>query len=180
MQPIKKCLLLALGLSLSMSPVSASNDRRVIEENQGKALLIYNIAKFTVWPPEMAPTDAPFIFTLWNDEALADAFQMIEGLETHGRKVRINRQNEDSIPVGCEVIIIPNHQLQLFIKARDELDDMPILTVTTEPNVFEAGAMVLIEVVDDRLSFSVNLGAVKASGFEISGNLLRHAKEVNL
>jgi hypothetical protein len=39
--------------------------------------------------------------------------------------------------------------------------------------------MVLVEVVDERLSFSVNLGRVKASGLEISGNLLRHAQEVN-
>jgi len=38
--------------------------------------------------------------------------------------------------------------------------------------------MILVEVIDDHLAFSVNLAAVKASGLEISGNLLRHAEEV--
>ena len=95
-----------------------------------------------------------------------------------GRKVKINRQNTDSIAVDCQVIVIPKQQLQRFIKARDELDKLPILTVTTEPNVFEAGAMILVKVIDDHLAFSVNLAAVKASGLEISGNLLRHAEEV--
>lgn len=177
---MKKCLLWALSLSLLMSLGSAqSNDRAVIEENQGKALLIYNIAKFTVWPPEPASSNTPFIVTLWSDEALADAFQMIDGLETQGRKVRIDRYKKKSIPIDCEVIIIPKHRLQLFIQSKDQLANLPILTVTTEPRVFEAGAMILVEVVDDHLSFSVNLGAIKASGLEISGNLLRHAKKVN-
>jgi hypothetical protein len=104
---------------------------------------------------------------------------MIEGLETQGRKISISPQDSDSIPVACDIIIIPKQQLQLFIEASHELENMPILTVTTELNVFESGAMILVEVVDDHLSFSVNLAAVKASGLEISGNLLRHAKEVN-
>ena len=174
MQPIKKCFFWALCVLLSTGPISAANDRPVIEENQGKALLIYNIAKFTEWPP----ATTPFVFTLWNDDALADAFEIIEGQETQGRKVEINRQNKDSIAVDCQVIVIPKQQLQQFIEARDELDKLPILTVTTEPNVFEAGAMILVKVIDDHLAFSVNLAAVKASGLEISGNLLRHAEEV--
>ena len=178
MQPFKKCFFWALCVLLWTGPICAANDRLVIEENQGKALLIYNIAKFTEWPAATASSDTPFNFTLWNDNALADAFQIIEGQEMQGRKVKINRQNTDSIAVDCQVIVIPKQQLQRFIKARDELDKLPILTVTTEPNVFEAGAMILVEVVDDHLAFSVNLAAVKASGLEISGNLLRHAEEV--
>tara|TARA_B110000093_G_C12958605_1_gene406058 strand:+ start:96 stop:638 length:543 start_codon:yes stop_codon:yes gene_type:complete len=178
MQPIKKYFLWVLFVLLSTGPISAANDRPVIEENQGKALLIYNIAKFTLWPAATASSDTPFTFTLWNDNALADALQIIEGLETQGRKIRINHQQKGSIAGDCQVIIIPKNQLQQFIKARGELDKLPILTVTTEPNVFEAGAMVLVEVVDDHLSFSVNLAAVKASGLEISGNLLRHAHQV--
>jgi hypothetical protein len=174
MQPINKCFFWALCVLLLTGPLAAANDRPVIEENQGKALLIYNIAKFTEWPP----ANTPFVFTLWEDNALADAFQIIEGQETQGRKVKINRQNKDSIAVDCQVIVIPKQQLQRFIQARDKLDKLPILTVTTEPNVFEAGAMILVEVVDDHLAFSVNLAAVKASGLEISGNLLRHAEEV--
>jgi hypothetical protein len=173
------CIFWALCLSLPMGSISASNDQQVIEENQGKALLIYNIAKFTVWPSEATSSDTPFIITPWNDEALADAFQIIEGLETQGRKISINPQDSDSIPFACDIIVIPKQQLQLFIKASHELTNMPILTVTTELNVFESGAMILVEVVDDHLSFSVNLAAVKASGLEISGNLLRHAKKVN-
>lgn len=174
-----KCLFLAFGLALSMSSSSASNSRAIIEENQGKALLVYNIAKFTVWPPETAPVITPFTFTLWDAQKLTKAFQVIEGQNAHGRKVSIKRSNKDSIPVDCQVLVIPKHQLKAFIKARDALSKTPILTVTTDPDVFDAGAMVLVEVVDDHLSFSVNLGRVKASGLEISGNLLRHAQEVN-
>lgn len=178
-QSITKCLLLALGLALSMSHSSASDDRPVIEENDGKALLIYNIAKFTVWPLETEPSEKPFIFTLWNDKALTKAFQKIEDLKTQGRSIRINHHEKKSIPVGCEVLIIPKHQLQMFKNTKDDLGNLPILTVTTDPSVFDTGAMVLVEVVDDHLSFSVNLGAVEASGLEISGNLLSHAKKVN-
>jgi len=174
MWPIKNCFFWALCVLLSTGPICAGNDRPVIEENQGKALLIYNIAKFTEWPP----ATSPFVFSLWNDDALADAFQIIEGQETQGRKVEINRHHKNSLAVDCQVIVIPKQQLQQFIEARDELGKLPTLTVTTEPNVFEAGAMVLIEVIDDHLAFSVNLGAIKASGLEISGNLLRHAEEV--
>ncbi|MGJ8654014.1 MAG: YfiR family protein [Opitutaceae bacterium] len=178
-QPITKCLIWALGLALSMSLCFASNGRPIIEENQGKALLIYNIAKFTVWPSETPPSDAPFIFGLWGNEAIAKAFQVVEGQKVHGRTVRINRYSKGSLPVGCDLIIIPKHQLQEFIKAKDKLGNLPILTVTTDPAIFDAGAMMLVEVVDDHLSFSVNLGAVKASGLEISGNLLRLARKVN-
>lgn len=178
-QPIATCLLWALGMALSMNIGSASNGRPIIEENHGKALLIYNIAKFTTWPPEVAPDTAPFSFTLWDDKPLAEAFQQIEGLKTQGRSIRISLHEKDHLPVGSDVLVIPKRKLQAFIKAKDELETMPMLTVTTDPSVFNAGAMVLVEIIDDHLSFSVNLGAVKASGIEISGNLLRHARKVN-
>ncbi|MGJ8649455.1 MAG: YfiR family protein [Opitutaceae bacterium] len=179
MKPINKCLLWALSIALSTSLGSASDGRAIIEENHGKALLIYNIAKFTTWPPEAAPVTAPFLFTIWNDKPLAEAFQQIEGLKTQGRSIWIRHHEKDSVPVRSDVLIIPKHQLQMFIQSKDELDTMPILTVTTDPQIFEAGAMVLVDIVDDHLSFSVNLGAVKSSGIEISGNLLRHARKVN-
>ncbi len=177
--PRQKCLCWALGLALLVSPVSASNERAIIEENQGKALLIYNIAKFTVWPPTMVAEDEPFVFTLWNDASLAESFQIIDGQHTQGRTIQVQRHNKDSLPEDCEVLIIPKRQLQRFIKAQKQLNAQPILTVTTDPKVFKAGAMVLVEVVEDHLSFSVNLERVKASELEISGNLLRHAKEVH-
>ncbi|MGJ8641669.1 MAG: YfiR family protein [Opitutaceae bacterium] len=178
-QLLTKCLIWALGLALSMSFGFASNGRPIIEENHGKALLIYNIAKFTVWPPRTEPQDTPFIFGLWADEGIAEAFQVVEGQKVQGRTVGIHRYSKGSVPIDCEVLLIPVDQLQAFIKAKDELGTMPILTVTTDPVVFDSGAMVLIEVLDDRLSFSVNLAVVKTSGLEISGNLLRHARKVN-
>jgi hypothetical protein len=179
MHPIRKCFLWALAVTLFMSPGFASKDRAIIEENQAKALLTYNIAKFTVWPHESAPSDAPFTFSLSENEAMAKAFQVIEGQQVNGRTVKVIRDTKDSIPVSGEVLIISKYQLQAFVIARDELYHSPILTVTADSEIFDAGAMVLIQVVDDRLSFSVNLGRVKASGLEISGNLLRHAQEVN-
>ena len=77
MHPMRKCLLWALGMTLFMSTSYALNDRAIIEENQAKALLTYNIAKFTVWPPKSAPSDAPFTFSLSANEAMAKAFQVI-------------------------------------------------------------------------------------------------------
>ncbi|WPJ97543.1 YfiR family protein [Coraliomargarita algicola] len=166
-------------MALSTNVGTASNDRAIIEENDGKALLIYNIAKFTVWPSEGSNQSAPFIFTLWNDHALSDAFRNIEGLQAQGRPIRINHHEQDRAPIDCKVLVIPGHQLQAFIQSKELLLIRPVLTVTTDTSVFEAGAMVLIEVLDDHLSFSVNLAALKASGLEISGNLLRHARKVN-
>lgn len=162
-----------------MGSGSASDDRPIIEENQGKALLIYNIAKFTVWPSETEPSEAPFVFASWNDKALTKAFEVIEGQKIQSRTVSIKFYKKNNNPMDCEVLFIPQDRLQAFTRMRDEINTKPILTVTTDPGVFDAGAMVLIEIVDDHLSFSVNLGRVKATGLEISGNLLRHAKEVN-
>ena len=171
---MKKYFFGLLYVLVSISSAAEADGRLVIEENQGTALLIYNIAKFMEWPP----ASTPFVFTLWNDDILADAFKIIEDQETQGRKIKINRQHKYKIAVDSQVIVIPKQQLQLFIEARDELSQLPILTVTTDPNVFEAGVMILVDVIDDQLAFSVNLAAVKASGLEISGNLLRHAEEV--
>jgi hypothetical protein len=75
MHPIRKCFLWALGLALFMSPSSASKDRAIIEENQGKALLAFNIAKFTVWPPEAAHSNTTFTFSLSGNEAMAKGFR---------------------------------------------------------------------------------------------------------
>lgn len=175
---LQKYLIYAWGFSLAASPLLASTDRAVIEENQGKALLIYNIAKFTVWPAEMVASDEPFVFALWDKKTLAQGFQILNGQTIQNRKVSIATFRGDKIPDDCEVLIIPGNELKNFIKARDKLSSLPVLTVTTDPKTFEAGAMVLVEVIDDHLSFSVNLGIIRASELEISGNLLRHAKEV--
>lgn len=164
---------------LLLNMASASHERAIIEENDGKALLIYNIAKFSVWPAGSEPEGAPFTFSLWEDAPLFAAFHNIEGLKAQGHEVLINYHTQDSFPADCKVLVIPKHQLQKFIASKNELKSRPILTVTTDMSVFDAGAMVLVDVVDDRLAFSVNLQAVKASGLEISGNLLRHARKVN-
>ena len=176
---MQKCLFWALGVVLLISPSVASDSRPVIEENQGKALLIYKIAKFTVWPSKTVPSAAPFTFSFWGDKALAEAFQSIEGMQTQGRSVQVIYHEDDGLPNACEVLVISKRQLPALIEVKDQLSKMPVLTVTTDPSVFSAGAMVLVEVVDDHLAFSVNLEAIKASGLEISGNLLRHAREVN-
>ena len=179
--PIAKCLLMALSLAVSASLFSAVSNRPVpvIEENQGKALLVYNIAKFTEWPTEIGTGDAPFEICLWNGKELLKAFEKLEGLETQGRKVGISNHKIDTIPVDCEILIIPRSQWKLFKKQKSELNNRPILTVTTDPKIFDEGAMILIEIFEDRLAFTVNLKVIELSGLEISGNLLRHARKVN-
>ncbi len=176
---LQRCLLGAIGLALSLSSLTAATEPAILEENQGKALLIYNIAKFTVWPPEMVAEEQPFLFAVWSDSPLRSAFRVIEGQAIHKRPVHVQRFPPKQLPAGGKVLIIPGQRLQQFTKAHNTLSRRPILTVTTDPIIFKAGAMVLVEVVNDRLAFSVNLDRVQASGLEISGNLLRHAKEVN-
>ena len=74
-KPVKKCLLLLLGLLLNTpSPIPA----QTLEEQTVLAALALNIARFTTWPPE-AQMSTTVNFCVVGDNVVQQSFASIDG-----------------------------------------------------------------------------------------------------
>jgi len=58
------------------------------------------------------------------------------------------------------------------------LQDKPVLTVTDSPGASQHGAVLNMNVNDDKVTFEANLIAARKAGLNLSSQLLRLATEV--
>ncbi len=178
--PMCLCLVVPVVLSPSVAQANASKPSQ-LEEFQAKALLIYNIAKFVLWPEDAYQEQMnDFVIDIVGGNPFGGAFYFIHDKTIQGRMVQVfSELNLDDSP-PCQVLYTDSINPSEFARQLPLLQKEHVLTITSNPSLFKAGATVLLSVEEDRLTFRVNLEAARAADLEISGNLLRHAEEVIL
>lgn len=150
-----------------------------LEEFQAKALLVYNIAKFVIWP-DGAFANHPDTFTIniVGENPFDGAFYFLDEKKIQGLEVAVRHNDTLTFPHDSQVVYVDSADLEAFTKVLPRLQAQNILVVTSNRELFNSGAMVCLSVKDDQLSFAVNLDSAHKADLEISGNLLRHADTV--
>ncbi|WP_186289602.1 YfiR family protein [Methylomonas sp. HW2-6] len=149
-----------------------------LEQYTVLAALTLNFARFTQWP-EGAKTDANVLnVCLVGDNVLLQSFDSIDGKNVGDRAIKIVNSERLRNLNQCQILFIgelPNNVLlQVFLDTKNH----PVLTMGEDEGFVENGGMVAMVNVDGKIQLHVNLAAVKASGLNISSNLLRLAKIV--
>ncbi len=157
-------LLLALGPSARAQTPEASL----------KAAYSLNFAKFTHWPGAVQP-DAGLKVCMVGRSPVASVLSASEGESVGGRPISFDYKRLPGDVTDCHLLYLSELDLDRERRLLASLAGLPILTVSDLPGFAKAGGMIELVVVEKRLRFEINLGALRKAGLRLDPKLLRLA-----
>jgi hypothetical protein len=150
-------------------------------EQEVKAAIIYNIAKFVEWPQGSLPNpDEPIMLGVAESDPMADGLEILNGKALRGRRLFIKRIIHWDEFKKCQIVFFGPSSRKTAGSILTNLSGLPILTITDERENFAQGGS-LINLVSEtgKIRFQVNLAAVRRSGLRISSQLLKLAEIID-
>jgi hypothetical protein len=143
-------------------------------EYQIKAAFIYNFARFTDWPAgAFAGANSPMTLGVLGKNVFGDDLaNAINGKTINGHPLQF--KHFDSIPdaTNCQVLFISASEKDDLSKILAQLHGTSILTISETDGFMEAGGMINLTIVDQKVRFEINNDAAKKAGLTISSKLL--------
>lgn len=164
-------LLLVCGLLPAPGSYSAQS-----EEPQLKAVFVLNFAKLAEWPADSYSDNKTFSIAILGKAPSAAFINVLKDQTVRGARVTVKyvdnvRQAKDS-----QLLYISDSERQSLAAVLKEIRHISILTVSDMPGFCEAGGMIGLVTVKNRLSFGVNLAAVRKARLAVDSQLLKLAK----
>jgi len=155
---------------LLMRVVACAQD---VTEPALKAAFIYNFAKFTEWPADVAPAAGPFVMCVLGDAAVGDALERaVKGRVVAGRSMAVSRVAPAGPPRVCRVLYASGVTAGEAAQLVAGLRDVPVLTISDVEGFTALGGIAQLFFEHGLLRFSVHVGSAKRARLQISSKLL--------
>jgi hypothetical protein len=145
-----------------------------------KAGFVYNFTKYAEWPAEVGPAGIGTLnVCVPPDTDLARSpLAALQGQTSQGVSIAVLARTKALENGRCHVLWIPRGEESaipelLRLSARSKA-----LTVGDIPGFLDAGGVIELVKVDDRIRFDVNLAAARRAGLRFSSHLLKLARNV--
>jgi len=137
------------------------------------AAYLTNFVKFTVWPAEALPADAPLVLCVEGSATVADALEgMTRSQKVAGHPLTVRRVKADDPLQPCHVLYASELARERADRLLRTTATLPILTVSDSTDFTRRGGIVSFFVEKERLRFAVNPDAAERAGLRISAKLL--------
>jgi len=166
-------LLLSFGLFMQPSAFCAQSD-----ESQVKALFVMNFAKLTEWPADSHPDVHTFTIAIVGKMPPATFINVLKGQTVHGESVTVRHVDNVRQAKDSQLLYISDSERQHMSEIIKESGQYALLTVSDMAGFCEAGGMIGMVPVQKRLSFEVNLAAVRKARLSVSSQLLKLARVI--
>ena len=162
-------LMLATGLGRAQTPQPS--------EYQLKAAFIYNFVKLVDWPPNsFIDEQSPFVIGVLGDNPFGSDFErMVAGKKINDRPISIHFFKSAAESAHCQILFISNLEKKRFREIIQNLQTIPVLTVSDADGFIEAGGMINFVQEAGKIRFQINDEAAKAARLKISSKLLNLA-----
>lgn len=168
------CLTTLVALWLAAGPVSAQTAR----QPDVTAAFLLNFARFTEWPAEALPADAPLTFCV-SDPAVADALeQSVRAHPIESHPAQVVRFSNESAPRGCALIYASGLDDRRMTELLDPLRGASVLLVGDADQFEHRGGIIRLFVEGEHMKFVVNLAAADRAHLRLSARLLKLATVV--
>jgi hypothetical protein len=137
------------------------------------AAYLTNFVKFTVWPDEALPADAPLVLCVEGSARVADALEEItRSQKIAGHPLIVRRVKANDPLQTCHVLYASALARARADRLLQTTATLPILTVSDSTEFTRRGGIVSFFVEKERLRFAVNPDAANRAGLRISAKLL--------
>ena len=166
-------VLLTLSQGLAAAAVD-DGDR----ESMVKASIVYNIARFVTWPETSDEENATNLSVcIQKDNQLATAFSNLAAAQSAGGGFQLRLIERFGVQnLECHVAFLSEEDLDyvdLSAMARDA-----ILTISDTAGFVNDGGTIEIQVIDEKIGFSINRLIERLSSVSLSSQILQLAEKV--
>ncbi len=161
-----------LGIILLLSDYSFATE---MDSYTMKVALIYNFAKYTLWPEQGSLSAIDFCFF---NVRYQSSFQNIEGKKISHSKVRTRLIRTMNEATECEVIFVTKEDRHRLTRLKLLLKEKAILSISDIPGSVKENAIIEIFSDKNKYAFKVNLKLAKQAGIGFRSQVPMIAKEV--
>jgi hypothetical protein len=148
-------------------------------EYEVKAAFLYHFAKFVEWPSGAFPdSSTPITLCVMDGDPFGKAIESIRGKTVKGRAIVVRQCKEIRDIATCQILFIHSMEKKRLIQVLDSTMGYSILTVGEGGSFAQLGGIINFVIVENKISFQVNVDAAKRAGLEISSKLLKLAEIV--
>jgi len=148
------------------------------DEYQLKAVFVLNFCKLTEWPKDSVSDKATFPIAIIGKVPSTAFENTLKGQSVHGAQVSIRHIEEPEDAKGCRLVYIAASERHRVSGIVRELRQLNVLTVSDMDDFCDSGGMIGLLTGQNKISFEVNLAAVRKVRITISSKLLKLAKDV--
>ncbi len=142
-----------------------------------RAAFLFNFVKFTTWPAEALPDNAPLVMCVVNAPAIGAALtEAVEGRVVAGHELRVAQPTASKGLGHCHVLYVSGPR-QGVLAALAAVRHLPVLTVSDLQGFTTEGGIAQLHVQQGQLRFVFALDAVRAAQLQISSRLLALSRE---
>jgi len=167
------------GLAFLVALAASHAFPQGLAEYQVKAAFLFNFARYTEWPsPGAGGQGVPFSVCIIGRDPFGDALAAIEGKIVHDRPLRVHRGVALDQLRGCQLLWVSESEERRLAAILRAVAPYPVMTLSDIEGFVEAGGMIGLMVVEERVRFDVNLAAVRQANLHVSSQVLKLARNV--
>lgn len=157
--------------------IASSTRADTLAEDNVKAGLILNFAKYAEWPSAVMAGDNLRICALGN-QPLSGKLAQMQGRQVQGREIQVRTSARLDELRDCHVLYVPAGEQQRLDTMLRILSQAPVLTVSDIDGFAQAGGIIGLKLRAGRVRFDINLAVARGAGLTLSSQLLKLADEV--
>lgn len=146
-----------------------------VPEYDMKAAYLYNFAALTSWPEHAGK---PIKLCVLGKDNFKGSLEKLTLSQTNGVRISLTYLPNLKTIDHCQMLFIDASERANADEILQQLDNMPVLTVTDHTDLFKSGVMIGLVVENKRLTFDVNYARTQNAGLSVSSKLLRVARKV--
>lgn len=147
-------------------------------EPEIKAAFVFHFIKFVDWSRNiLLPEDLAITLCVLGQDPLEEALQSLTGKIVQGKSLSVRRITRPREADGCQVLYISRsekEQVGNILKGIKE----GVLTIGDMQSFASTGGIINFVIVENRVSFEINVDAAEKARLRISSQLLKLAKIV--
>ncbi|OGU06942.1 MAG: hypothetical protein A2075_18275 [Geobacteraceae bacterium GWC2_58_44] len=147
-------------------------------EYQVKAAFLYNFMKFVEWPSDGLATPGTICLGILGRDPFDDALDEFKGKLAKGRKVVVLHFRSVEEVKGCDILFICPSEKGRLSQILKLANNSRMLTVADQEGFCEAGGMINLLFIKNRVGFEVNVAAASRAKLRVSSQLLKLARNV--
>jgi hypothetical protein len=174
---------LAALLALLLPAAAPAQPVRPAADPAQTMAYIYNLGKFTEWPPAaLGPPGRPITLCMMGDtDYLTLALAAIENRPMQGRELRVRHMSYLGEPLGCQILFVSRSEEKHLAEILPAAHAGAALTVSDIADFADVGGIVGLlpaAAPDGKMEFEINAGVARQAGLRLSSQVLKLARNV--
>lgn len=158
---------IVLTLLCGISFMSQGQERPTHELH---SMMIYNFLKYVQWPGEM--NTGEFTIGVIGDDDVFNTLNTWYGNKTRGDKTLIVKKYNSVAEIGnIQLLYVGGKAANDFEEIKAKIAGQSTLTITDKNGLGQKGSCINFRVVNNRLKFELNQGAVDENNLKVSSQL---------